>query len=187
MHVTAPPPLAAPTLQSERIGWILASGVGVHWGTMPQPGPEILLGLGVGMRQLSVLAWGLYAPPETLRVAGQELFGGRLWHGSLLAMSCLSFLATPPSLGTCAGGSFTLVQGHGVGVVDSRHGSTRWFSPSLGIFADFPLRRHAALRLMATGEVPLARPDTHLDEVGTVQRPAALTARLQGGVIVHLP
>jgi hypothetical protein len=186
-HTATPPPPATPTEQSKPIGWILASGVGLHFGTMPQPGPEISLGLGAKYRQLSVIASGLYAPPETSTIAGKGQAGGRLWHWTLTATSCLSFLAKPPSLGACAGGAFTHVQGRGVGVTESRRGSTSWFSPTLGIFADFPLRNHAAFRLIAVGEVPLARPNTHLDDMGTVQRPAALTARLEGGVIVNVP
>ena len=179
-------PLPAPK-SKQPIRWLGSSAVGLHFGVMPRPGPDISLGLGAAYGRWSLLASGQYALPETVLLSGQDRVGGRLWHGTLMALGCWASAADAPRLGGCVGGAYTRVQGRGKGVTTVRAGATAWFSPTAGIFGDFPLSRHAALRLSGLLLVPLKRPDTHLDELGTVQRPSALTANLQVGVIVQVP
>jgi len=41
------------------------------------------------------------------------------------------------------------------------------------------------LRLAATGMVPLVRPDTHLDDIGMVQKPAKVLGILGAGGVVR--
>jgi hypothetical protein len=74
-----------------------------------------------------------------------------------------------------------------LGVGQHRTGSTNWWAPAAELFADFPLNRRAAFRLAASATAPLARPNTYLDDMGIVQRPAQLTALLQAGVILRVP
>jgi len=169
------------------VRWLGASAVGLHFGVMPKPGPEISLGLGVNYGRLSLLASGLYALPETAFVAGQDRAGGRLWHGTVVGLSCWVFVADAPRLGGCVGGAYTRVQGQGKDVTPVRDGTTGWVSPTAGIFGDFPLSQRAAFRLSGLLLVPLKRPDAHLDNLGIIQRPSTLTANLQVGVIVQVP
>jgi len=167
--------------------WLGMSAVGLHFGVMPKPGPEISLGLGVNYGRWSLLASGHYALPETALIAGQDRAGGRLWHGTVMGLSCRAFAAAPPRLGGCVGGAYTQVQGQGKGVTQVRQGTTGWISPTAGIVGDFPLSQRAAFRLSGLLLVPLKRPNAHLDNLGTIQRPSTLTANLQVGVIVQVP
>ena len=173
--------------QAQSIQWLGASAVGLHFGVMPKPGPEISLGLGVNYGRWSLLASGHYALPETALIAGQDRAGGRLWHGTVVGLSCWAFPATAPRLGGCVGGAYTRVQGQGTGVTPVREGATSWISPTAGIFGDFPLSQRIAFRLSGLLLAPLKRPDAHLDNLGTIQRPSTLTANLQVGVIVQVP
>ena len=54
-----------------------------------------------------------------------------------------------------------------------------------GANADFAVNRRAWVRLTTSGMVPLSRPDTHLDNYGTVQRPAKVLGRLEAGFVVN--
>ena len=194
---TAAMPLRAHTTKAEKFGpvpsrgqpirWLGTSAVGLHFGVMPTPGPEISLGLGVDQGRWSLLASGYYALPETALIAGQDRAGGRLWHGTVMGLGCWAFAAAAPRLGGCVGGAFTRVQGQGKGVTPVKEGATGWISPTAGIFGDFPLSQRAAFRLAGQLLVPLKRPDAHLDNLGTIQRPSTLTANLQVGVIVQVP
>lgn len=77
----------------------------------------------------------------------------------------------------------TRLHGRGTGVPNVRDGVTYWVSPSLSANADFALHSHVWFRLEASGMVPLARPNTHLDDYGTVQMPAKVLGRLDLGVV----
>ena len=195
-HPTAMPPRAHTTKadrfdpvpsRGQPIRWLGASAVGLHFGVMPTPGPEILLGLGMNHGRWSLLASGHYALPETALIAGQDRAGGRLWHGTVMGLSCWAFAAAAPRLGGCVGGAYTRVQGQGKGISPVREGTTGWVSPTAGIFGDFPLSQRAAFRLSGQLLVPLKRPDAHLDNLGIIQQPSTLTANLQVGVIVQVP
>ena len=177
----------APAERPTRIEWLTSSAVNLHIGTLPQPGPALSLGLGAKYGRSSWLFSGAYALPETAHVETQPTAGGRLWFGLLQAVDCWSFFSAPPGVGACLGAAWTRVAGRGLGVNHRRTGSTNWWAPSAEFFADFPLNRRAAFRLAASAAAPLARPNTYLDDVGTVQRPAALTALLQAGVILRVP
>jgi hypothetical protein len=185
-------PVAAPPARSiessrEPVHWLATSALGLHFGVMPNPGPELTLGLGVGYRQWSVLALGSYAPPETVHLAGSPNAGARIWHGTLAGLGCWSFSLAAPRLGACVGAAVTRIHGHGVNVSYANDGSTSWVSPAGSLFGDLRLSDHTAFRLSGLVMHPLARPDTHLDNLGTVQRPSTLTALLQAGVIVQVP
>jgi hypothetical protein len=192
---TVPP--RAPTTKAEQlrpvpskgqsIRWLGTSALGLHFGVMPKPGPEISLGLGANFGRWSWLASGHYALPETALIPGQDRAGGRLWHGTVTGLGCWAFAADAPRLGGCVGASYTRIEGQGKGITPARKGATAWVSPTTGIFVDFPLGERAALRWDGLLLVPLKRPDAHLDDMGTVQRPSALTANFQVGVIVQLP
>lgn len=173
--------------RGQTLRWLGTSAVGLDVGVMPKPGPEISLGLGVSSGRWSLLASGHYALPETALIAGQARAGGRLWHGTVMGLGCWAFAANAPHLGGCIGGSFSRVEGQGKGVTPARKGATGWLSPTAGIFGDFPLSQRVAFRLSGMLLVPLKRPDAHLDDLGTIQRPSTLTANLQVGVIVQVP
>jgi hypothetical protein len=173
--------------RDQPIRWLGATAVGLHFGVMPKPGPDVSLGLGVNYGRWSLLASGHYALPETALIAGQDRAGGRLWHGTVMGLSCWAFAAAAPRLGGCVGGTYTRVRGQGKGVTPVRAGTTGWVSPTAGIFGDFPLSQRAAFRLSGLLLVPLKRPDAHLDNLGIIQRPSTLTANLQVGVIVQVP
>ena len=167
--------------------WFATSSLGLHVGILPEPGPELSLGTGLAWGRGSVWLRGGYAPAENVRIAGQPNRGARLWASSATALGCWALVDGAARLGTCLGADVTRVQGYGLGVSHSRTGVTAWTSPALGIFADLALKSHVALRLTAIGNAPITRPDTHLDDIGSVQRPAPFGARLHAGMVWHWP
>jgi hypothetical protein len=188
----ATPPIAqAPLHNTEPKGdpvhLLGASAVGLHFGVMPNPGPDLTLGIGVGYGRWSMLALGSYALPQTVHVAGSTSAGAHLWHGTFTGLGCWSTSAVAPRVGACLGAAYTRVQGRGVNVTYIKDGSTAWVSPAASVFADFRLSARTALRFSGLVMHPLNRPDAHLDNLGTVQRPSTLTADLQAGVIVQVP
>jgi hypothetical protein len=166
---------------------LTTSSVGLDFGVMPQPRPEFSLGFGLAHERWSMLASANYGLPQTLRVPGQAHAGGRLWHGSLVALACGAQAPEPPRVGACIGGAYTRVQGRGVGVANVREASTGWISPTASVFGELRLSQRGAFRFSATLLVPLNRPDVHLDDLGVLQRTGVLTAALQAGVIVQVP
>ena len=197
LRTAAMSPLRAHTTKAEKLGpvpsrgqairWLGMSAVGLHFGVMPNPGPEISLGLGMNYGRWSLLASGYYALPETALIAGQNRAGGRFWHGTAMGLSCWAFAAAAPRLGGCVGWAYTRVKGQGKGVTPVRDGTTGWVSPTAGILGDFPLSQRAAFRLSGLLLLPLKRPDAHLDNLGIIEQPSTLTANLQVGVIVQVP
>jgi hypothetical protein len=170
-----------------RLTGLGTSTVGIHFGVLPQPVPELSLGVGVAYGRLSAFATGGYAPPTNALLRGQRTQGGRIWTASATAVGCWALADVAPRLGTCLGAEWVRVQGYGFGVPQSRRGATDWVSPTIGLFADFPLGSRGLFRLMALGMAPLHRPNTHLDNFGTVQRPSEIAAKLDAGVIVSFP
>jgi hypothetical protein len=181
------PPVRSTEPKGEPVRLLGVSAVGLHLGIMPDPGPDLTLGIGVGYGHWSMLALGSYALPETVHVTGSSAAGARLWHATFTGLGCWSTSAVAPRVGACLGAAYTRVQGRGVNVTYIKDGVTEWVSPTASVFADFRLSAHSALRFSGLVMHPLNRPDAHLDNLGTVQRPSTLTADLQAGVIVQVP
>lgn len=171
--------------QTHRSHWYgLASGqFGLQHGAMPRLNPQASLGVGVGLGHASVWTTGSFSPPQSVTLAPQNV-GGRLWTASVGVYGCWFWTIHSPRLGNCLGAEVTRLQGRGTGVASARDGITYWISPGLAAFADFALYGRAWFRLAALGLLPLARPDTHLDDFGTVQKPAKAAERLDAGVVL---
>jgi hypothetical protein len=178
---------SSPPRQPHRLSGLVASSVGIHFGVLPQPVPELSVGVGTAYGRFAAWAWGGYAPPTEVLVPGQPAQGGRLWAVAATALGCWAYADEAPRLGTCLGAEWTHVQGYGFGVPQSRNGAIDWVSPTIGLFSDFRLGPQGLFRLAVFGLAPLARPDTHLDNFGTVQRPAEIAAKLHAGVVVSFP
>jgi|GEM_PF-1794040 len=170
-----------------RLRWTGAASLGADIGVLPQPGAELSIGVGAVYERWSVLVSGYYAPPASVHAPGQARAGGRLWHGTVLAAACASHATSTPRFGMCFGGAHTRVQGRGFGVANPREGSTAWGSIVAGVFGELGLSDRGAFRVSASLLVPMARPDSHLDELGILQRPSFLTGKLQAGVILAIP
>lgn len=193
--VTKPEPAVATTkkasgreisgsVKAPRADWtaVLSSQIGAQLGVLPKVSPQVSLGLALGLNRGFIGATASYALPQDERIAPPNV-GGRLWAASLGVQGCWLWVTHSPRFGTCVGADATRVQGHGTGVPSARTGATTWVAPSLSTYADFQLVRRTWFRVSAAGLVPLARPDTHLDELGTVQRPAKVVGRLAAGVV----
>jgi hypothetical protein len=162
---------------------LLSSQVGVQLGVLPKVDPQFSLGLAIGRDQGSLWATASFGIPQSAPIAPPNV-GGRLWTASLGVQGCWLWATRFPRLGTCLGAETTRLQGRGTGVTEVRSAATTWISPSLSAHADFALNRRTWFRVSAAALVPLARPDTHLDEIGTVQRPAKLVGKLDTGLVV---
>ena len=186
-------PLAAPNrlephrpevMANSPIRWFGSGALGLEFGILPKPEPEVSLGFGAAFGKYSGVLQASYGPPQTILLTEPSGAGGRLWDFTLSMTACWSASLSAPRVGACVEGAWTHVQGYGLGVPQQHGGATNWTAPGLGIFIDLPLNRRAMFHLAGNGFVPIVRPDTHLDFVGIVQRPAQLTANLQAGVVV---
>lgn len=167
--------------------FVTGASLGLDLKVMPQASPELSLAAGLGYGRWSTLAAFSYAPPANVYLPTDNAVGGRLWHGTLMAIACGSLPAKPPRMGTCLGAAYTWVQGRGIGVANGRRGTTNWISPAIGVFGELPLLHRFSVMASATLLIPANRPDAHLDDMGTVQRPAALTGKLHAGVMIEIP
>jgi hypothetical protein len=143
-----------------------------------------LLGVGAGRERASIWATGSYSPPQDVTLAAQAV-GGRLWTASVGVHGCWLWTVRSPRLSNCLGVEVTRLHGHGTGVPTARDAVTLWVSPNLSANADFALSERFWLRFSASGMLPLARPDTHLDDMGIVQKPAKVMGTLGAGVVVR--
>jgi len=177
------PPLPSDTRSSHWYG-LLSSQLGLAFGILPNPNPQVLLGVGAGRERASIWATGSYSPPQDVTLAAPAV-GGRLWAASFGLHGCWLWTVRSPRLSNCLGAEMTRLHGHGTGVPQARDAVTLWVSPSLAANVDFALSERFWLRLAATGMVPLVRPDTHLDDIGMVQKPAKVLGILGAGGVVR--
>jgi hypothetical protein len=163
---------------------LLSSQLGLALGLLPHANPQVSLGVGAGRERASILATGSYSPPQEVTLAAQAV-GGHLWTASVGLHGCWLWTVRSPRLSNCLGLEATRLHGHGTGVPTARDAVTLWVSPSLSANADFALSERFWLRFSALGMLPLARPDTHLDDIGIVQKPAKVMGALGAGVVVR--
>lgn len=174
---------AAPTFtrETDPWHWAVAGAVGIHLGIEPHPGPEFsgAVSLRNRLSQLSLSA--AYAPPQSVPLAESAGTGGNLWHGSVTFLGCQAVARSVSWISPCAGLSMVHVQGTGYGVPVAHTASTEWLAPVFGVQSRAPLSPRAHLFAAGLLEVPLARPRTYLDDLGGLQQPAPVTARLALG------
>jgi len=161
---------------------ILSTQIGLQLGVLPHASPLFSIGVGAGRERAVIGAMGSYSPPQDAMLAPS--LGGRLWTASVGVRGCWFWTTRSPRLSNCLGAELTRLHGLGTGVTKVREGVTYWFSPTLSADADFALLGRLWLRLSAAAMVPLTRPDTHLDDIGTVQQPAKVAGRADAGLVV---
>jgi hypothetical protein len=182
---TERPPTMAPRRAARGLALAGAADVGLQVGALPHPGPEFSLGAMLGVGRSSFWLLGSFAPRQTEFVAGDRTRGGRLWMATATALGCWSVTRSEPTFGPCLGAAFNLIEGHGLGVSDARHGAVYWVSPTAGLSVDLPVTSWVAVHAAALGQLPLSRPRTYLEEVGEVSRPGRVEARVLAGVLVR--
>ncbi|MBN1605551.1 MAG: hypothetical protein JW940_02905 [Polyangiaceae bacterium] len=176
-----PPPRLLPRPASKHLVVGGTAQVGLHVGALPRPGPDISLGIAAGVGRASLWLLGSYAPEQEKLVQPDR--GGQLWMLAGAALGCWQPVRGTPSVGPCLGASFNWIRGQGI-VRHPRSGTVYWVSPTAGILADLPLGSWMAVRAVALGQLPLARPMAYLERIGSVHRPARAEARMLAGVLI---